>query len=97
MKNIITLLLILSPLLSFSQTSEKILVCKEGKEVWLNRCLSEIDTTQNQRSIDYYTKECKRNAINSFCDWKKVILIKEDTIYCATTDKKKYIKLCNEE
>ena len=96
MKNIIVLLLILSPLFLFSQTTEKILVCKEGKEVWLNRCLSLIDVTQNQRAQDYYTNVCKKTAIESFCEWKKVILIREDTIYCETTKKKKYLKICNE-
>ena len=96
MKNIITLLLILSPLFLFSQSTEKILVCKEGKEVWLNKCLSEIDTTQNVRAIDYYTKECARTANTTFCEWKKIIIIKEDTIFCATTKKKKYIKICEE-
>ena len=70
MKDIITLLLILSPLFLFSQSTEKILVCKEGKEVWLNKCLSELDTTQNQRALDYYTDGCKETARKSFCEWR---------------------------
>ena len=97
MKDIITILLVFSPLFLFSQSKERILVCKEKeKKVWLDRCLSTIDSTATGRALEYYTKECTTQARTSFCDWKDVLLIKEDTIYCETAEKKKYIKLCNE-
>ena len=95
MRYIIIILMVILPTFLFSQTVGKIRVCDDPKlEKYFNECKKGSNDLESEREREFYIESCKKNALSNFCEYKKVLIIKNDTLYCDQTKKKKYLKLC---
>jgi len=98
MKKFLTGLLICLSTIGYSQSVETILVCDDTARVsWIKRCVNALDTTMGQTGYVYYKHECVTSGRQLFCHAERVLLLPKDTVYCATTEKKKWLKICNED